>query len=65
MNAQQIFEANKVLHAEAIDAFMKLQDEIGNHPDIVEKAKTVFLGEIEKFRTVENSIEAARAAVGL
>nr|DAF77100.1 MAG TPA: hypothetical protein [Caudoviricetes sp.] len=65
MNAQQIFEANKALHAEAIDAFMKLQDEIGNRPDIVEQAKRVFLEEIEKFRTVENSIETARAAVGL
>lgn len=65
MNAQLIFEANPALHAEAIDAFSKLQDEIGNYPDIVEQAKTVFLGEIEKFRTVENAAKVAREAVGL
>lgn len=65
MDAKEIFENDPGLHRTATVEFFKIQDEIGMDHDRVEKAKTVFLGEIEKFRTVENAAKVAREAVGL
>ncbi|QBQ72094.1 hypothetical protein Milano_072 [Agrobacterium phage Milano] len=65
MKAQEIFEADPELHRVATLEFMKIQDEVGMDHDRVEQAKAAFLGEIEKFRTVENAAKVAREAVGL
>lgn len=77
MNAQEIFDANPKLRAEAGEAVEKINAEIiekfgrgenrtvGEVIDIIAAAGEAFIGEIEKFRTVENAAKTAREAVGL
>ena len=77
MNAQEIFDANPALRAEAGEAVEKINAEIiekfgrgenrtvGEVMEIVATAGEAFIGEIEKFRTVENAAKTAREAVGL
>lgn len=77
MDAKTIFDNNPVLRAEAEDTVRQIEAEIiekfgcgenrtvGEVIDIVATAGEAFIGEIEKFRTVENAAKVAREAVGL
>lgn len=77
MDAKEIFDASPKLRAEAGEAIEKINAEIiekfgrgenrtvGEVMELVTTAGTAFIGEIEKFRTVENATKAAREAVGL
>lgn len=77
VDAKEIFDANPALRAEAGEAVEKINAEIiekfgrgenrtvGEVMGIITTAGEAFIGEIEKFRTVENAAKVAREAVGL
>ena len=77
MDAKTIFDNNPTLRAEAGEAVENINAEIiekfgrgenrtvGEVMEIVTTAGEAFIGEIEKFRTVENAAKVAREAVGL
>ncbi|QIW87573.1 hypothetical protein Ab1vBOLIVR4_gp56 [Agrobacterium phage OLIVR4] len=77
MDVKTILGNNPTLRAEAEEAVRQIEADIiekfgrgenrtvGEVIDIVAVAGEAFIGEIEKFRTVENAAKVAREKVGL